>query len=335
MNIRLPHIIVLLIIICNTSAYGQHYTRKDSITIFTDSVFNIVQEKNLYREKIDWLTYRKKFLAKALTSESFEASLPLFNTIWKELGDNHTGFSYKGNTITNAKSYTGQEFSPALLERYQQGNFEFECKVLNNQYGYIFMPPINLPSGKNMESMAQSMYNTILKTAHENEIKGWIIDLRLNIGGNSWPMIASLYELLGDGPVVGWQIEGKIKKMVLDNGTITDKEDYLIVDRTNKKDLSKIKVALITSVITGSSGEIVAIAFKGRENTIFIGEPTAGYTTTNNTYEMPFGVYFNNSEGYDVDRNGNIYPVVTPDIHIKKSDNFKKPNAGQKCNGSY
>jgi len=41
------------------------------------------------------------------------------------------------------------------------------------------------------------------------------------------------------------------------------------------------KVAVLLSRYTVSSGEVVAVSFKGRENTKFFGEATGGYTTVN------------------------------------------------------
>lgn len=43
-------------------------------------------------------------------------------------------------------------------------------------------------------------------------------------------------------------------------------------------------VVVLTGHGTGSAGEYVAAAFKGRKHTVFIGEPTGGYCTATNGY---------------------------------------------------
>jgi carboxyl-terminal processing protease len=43
---------------------------------------------------------------------------------------------------------------------------------------------------------------------------------------------------------------------------------------------------VLTGRRTVSAGEIVALAFKGREQTCLIGQPTAGLTTANATYSL-------------------------------------------------
>ncbi|WP_299218319.1 S41 family peptidase [uncultured Aquimarina sp.] len=326
MKLKLKFVIAILTIGFTATSYSQNYTVKDSITLYTDRVFDILQEKNLYREKLDWASYKERFLKVATTKTSFKEFLPMFGKVWMDLGDKHTSINTSDMQIKNPTvgNFDGSEFSAALLERYQQGNFNFECKILDNQYGYILMPGIDLPDGKDINAIAQKMYDQIHKISNTHKIKGWIIDLRLNMGGNMWPMIGALYELLGDGVFGGWKFEDRIEKIYLKNGKAYQEEDMILtIKRKPSNDMDTAKVALITGVFTNSSGEITSIAFKGRKNTIFIGEKTMGLTTTNHIYKMPFDTYFNNAEAYDVDRNGQFYEQIIPDISIHKSDNFK------------
>lgn len=81
-------------------------------------------------------------------------------------------------------------------------------------------------------------------------------------------------------------------------------------------------MAIITNIATASSGEVTALAFKGRENTIFIGEDTNGATTANSVRPLPFGAYMALTVGYDSDRNGDFYEKIIPDVQIIKKDNF-------------
>jgi C-terminal processing protease CtpA/Prc len=43
---------------------------------------------------------------------------------------------------------------------------------------------------------------------------------------------------------------------------------------------------VLTGRRTVSAGEIVALAFRGKDQTLLIGEPTAGLTTANATYSL-------------------------------------------------
>lgn len=86
--------------------------------------------------------------------------------------------------------------------------------------------------------------------------------------------------------------------------------------------LDQTKVAVVTGIFTASSGEVTALAFKGRPNTIFIGETTYGATTSNISWPLPFGITCALTSSYDSDRNGNYYHQIIPDIKISKQDNF-------------
>ena len=86
--------------------------------------------------------------------------------------------------------------------------------------------------------------------------------------------------------------------------------------------MDKSKVAVLISGLTASSGEVTALAFKGRSNTIFIGEKTLGKTTSNMVVTLPFDARMPLSIGYDCDRNGIYYQQIIPDVVVSKQDNF-------------
>ncbi len=76
--------------------------------------------------------------------------------------------------------------------------------------------------------------------------------------------------------------------------------------------ISNEKVAVLLSRYTISSGEMLAITFKGRPNTTFIGEETAGYTTGN---------------GYDV-VSDELALVISQDIFIDRNKQRYDKNVG-------
>ena len=189
------------------------------------------------------------------------------------------------------------------------------------------MPAINFldTNSKNIQKIAQPLYDQIAEIKTANDVKGWIIDLRFNTGGNSWPMLLSLYDLLGDN-VVGGVLDMNKKEVsafTLKKGAIFYNSKKLSYIKPNGELLDKTKVAIITGLATASSGEIVALAFKGRANTIFIGEKTAGFTTGNSKVSLPFDVIMSLTGSYDSDRNNVYYEKIIPDIEISKQDNFE------------
>jgi C-terminal processing protease CtpA/Prc len=70
---------------------------------------------------------------------------------------------------------------------------------------------------------------------------------------------------------------------------------------------SKKTIIILTGPRTSSSGEIVTIAFKGKEDTYFYGQPTAGYTTANASYPLSDKSLLVLTVCLEADRNGNVY----------------------------
>ena len=85
---------------------------------------------------------------------------------------------------------------------------------------------------------------------------------------------------------------------------------------------TEMPVVVLIGGGTGSSGEFLAMSFKGRKHTVFLGSPTAGYVTS--IEGLPIGkAYLYLSTGYGMDRNGIIYTdAITPDITDDGIDQF-------------
>jgi C-terminal processing protease CtpA/Prc len=84
-----------------------------------------------------------------------------------------------------------------------------------------------------------------------------------------------------------------------------------------------IPVALLISPATGSSGEFLAIAFKGRDNTVFVGSKTAGYVTGIQGFGTSNSLFLLISTSYGIDRKGRVYQeAISPDIYLKDEDSF-------------
>ena len=86
-----------------------------------------------------------------------------------------------------------------------------------------------------------------------------------------------------------------------DNGRLVMEMDKKPIVNTNEK------VVVLLSRYTISSGELVAVAFKGRKNTRFIGEKTAGYTTGNGWEPVTDDLIMCISESVFIDRNKKSY----------------------------
>lgn len=301
-------------------------TSQDSIHIFYEKVFSVMETGYLNKDKVDWPKIKSEVNQNLSKYQDFQTSLKEVSTIFNFAKADHSRVYYNNSSF--AGDFPGpkaKDFSAQWQKKFAT-NPQFEVKVLDNQYGYILMPGMIFEdrSKKNIHKQSQPMYDAINAIKTSTDLKGWIIDLRFNTGGDCMPMILALYDFLGDNDVWGTLDTDKkpvlmvslSKGKYLENG----KKAYYI----NPKGalLDKAKVAVITNMVTGSSGEVTAMSFKGRENSIFIGDKTFGKTTTNRIADLGFTAYMTVTVGYNCDRSGKFYEQIIPDISVVKQDNF-------------
>ena len=158
----------------------------------------------------------------------------------------------------------------------------------------------------------------------------WIVDLRFNGGGNMGPMISGLAPLIGEGFVAGAiNKDNEIRDFTIENGQFFN-YGRLVCEMDNLPEIkTNEKVAVLVSRYTISSGELVAIAFKGRDNTTFIGEETAGYTTGNGYDKINDELVLIISQDVFIDRNKNKYDVkvgVDEKIEFQHKVSFENDN---------
>lgn len=93
--------------------------------------------------------------------------------------------------------------------------------------------------------------------------------------------------------------------------------DYEGFSITNNQMIESPKIAVLTSRYTVSSGELVAVAFKGQEDVRYFGESTGGYTTNTSGEVIQDAVVLVIATGVFCDRNGHAYSENVPvDVNI-------------------
>ncbi|NQZ45467.1 MAG: hypothetical protein HRT65_14265 [Flavobacteriaceae bacterium] len=294
---------------CTTTTQGQEspLTTKDSISTLYNALFEELQENYLNTKAKDWPAMRSYTLKEALQNESLEASLKQATKLFDSIEGNHLIlFSEKnwyGSTL--GKPLSQEQFNKSTLIAYES-NKPFEAKVIQKNYGYVYIPGMLLKDAtrEELDAAAQNIYDAILEIDNANDIKGWIIDVRLNVGGNSNVMLTGLYHLLGNGRThLVLDIDKHVKTLSgLHEGVLykNHKENNAVTIAAPPK--PHITVALLSGVLTNSAGEFVILGFRGRKNTIVIGEESYGNTTANDMYDLPFGIKAAITESYGTDR---------------------------------
>jgi len=270
---------------------------------FLNEVLDIMEQNSIKRKEIDWPAFR------AEVSELVGAA--------QATSDTYGGIARALSLIDDKHSFFRTPFGSFIT-----GSNALNCQApivgfpqLPEDIGYV---RINSYSGASNDARAISFAEAIQNSIREQDssiIKGWIVDLRGNGGGNMWPMLAGVGPILGQG-VAGHFIDpnNNVTAWGYDNGkafinlfTNTQiNEPYQLINPSPK-------VAVLQDKQVASSGEAIAIAFIGRENTRSFGTESCGLSTSNNSYNLSDNstLFLTTAFMADRDRNtfGNPVPV--------------------------
>ena len=149
-------------------------------------------------------------------------------------------------------------------------------------------------------------------------VRAWVVDLRTNRGGSMWPMLAVAAPLLGADGTLGTFTtrDGKRIRWWLRHGWVG--AGWHPSARSKGPRHLPGLVAVLTSADTASSGEAVAIAFRGLGHVRTYGSPTHGFPTANEVVRLPDGAMLLITTATMADRHGVVYDgPLRPDIHIR------------------
>ncbi len=192
-------------------------------------------------------------------------------------------------------------------------------RMIQKQYAYISLPFLTSGDEDRMIAFADSI-QAVIKKLDTQSPKGWILDLRRNSGSNYWPMMAGIGPILGEG-VCGYFInaKGKKTKWNYENGAAgagARKNAKLSVPSYSVRNI-QTPIAVLTSTRTSKAGEILTVAFKGKNNTKVFGEPTMGLTTLYRHFKLKDGSVLVLSTSKYADRTGKEYvKKIQPDVAV-------------------
>lgn len=215
-------------------------------------------------------------------------------------------------TLTLTPAWEGDirsvQLQPAtdVMKRQPQG------RRLAGDFGYLTVPEVmSLEAGKPYAARAHQ----VIREIDQHATAGWVIDLRTNSGGSLWPMLAGVGPILGEGEIMGFVAprEHLIAFYSKGRAWIEGRERFSAqVDEPYVLKRPFPPVAVLTSQLTGSAGELTALAFRGRSRTRSFGVSTAGVPTANDTRELSDGARIALTTHLGADRTGQIYNGPLP-----------------------
>ena len=220
------------------------------------------------------------------------------------------------DAIKKALSVGGGKHSMLMTKSESQNTTESYDEVLPTVSLDGDIAIIKLPDFLGTAEAGQKYAKIAEDFIHENrdKIKGVVLDLRGNTGGDMGPMATAVSSLLPDGELVYYHYRSYDIPVTLKNGVVsnagTGGKSLYPEEKLN------VPVAILTDDMTASSGEALTLCFRGLENTRTFGAPTAGYTSVNMLYNMYDGAQMYLTVAFDKARTGEIFKEtpIEPDV---------------------
>lgn len=304
-------LLLLPLLLASGSLFAQskkpEATPSKEVVQYVAEFQKIIKKNALYADSIDWSQLRKEVREQSQGLTTIAEAKPVIDLILRALrnaGDKHSFIipQEKAPDWTSA-DYAGEQAKSRYLE---------------DGIGYIKVPGFLSMNASAGQAFAQSIQSQIEALQTQYKPTGWVIDLRHNTGGNMHPMIQGLQPLIG---------EGKYGYFIFPRHTlIKEKPLYNWSGKTKQQRagaaaaVQQPRLAVLIDSLTGSSGEMVAIALHGLNNARFFGQPSAGYTTINQDFKLSDGAYLLLATGYMADKNHHTYlPKILPDVVVEPS----------------
>lgn len=265
----------------------------DQLPDVREEILQLLERGALYRDQVDWPAARQQLQQ---ASDIAEADKLLDQLIARSTG-NH-GRWIRASELSSRLRRMQRLASAEELRRpstaAHASAMQQRQSGQTDPIGWISIPVFKEDStaSSSVRNQQKLTFARLLQSQLKAEDAinrcGWIVDLRANQGGNMWPMLVGVAPLLATDPrkkeVIGafntgaanqiWSIQAG--RVLLDARAPVELDSPAYVLRHPAP-----PVAVLLGPNTGSSGEMVALAFRGRPATRSFGKPTAGYSTAN------------------------------------------------------
>lgn len=294
--------LIVLLLLLSSACSAQTITVKQAQT-FSKEIVNCIKKNSIFSDSLNFETIQKDFEEHVDTFDTYNKVGSYYVQLLRKAGDRHSFHVMK--TVLDKASAKQKE------------NLGFTYKLLEGYIGYLNIPGFYSNDNAVKNDFVNQVNAAIREMDTHSTIKGWIVDLRNDNGGDMWPMVSGLLPLIGN-ETAGYFVNANQKKPAewrISAASYGIKETYQLKNNNNK-------IAVLYSKQTVSSGEMTAICFVGKPNTRSFGNITAGLTTGNRVFSLSADNLLVLSSSYTMDRNKKMYTgSITPDVLIEKADN--------------
>lgn len=305
--------------------------QSEEVKFLIDTSISIMKNNAVNANSVNWDTLTKNALTKAKDINNPYELGPVMRYLYKSINDFHGAFFYKDSTFQWQSGET--KISDSIMNEWKKG-VQSITLVIDKNIGYLRIPSMPIATQDDFNTKAQKL-NDSLCSLLQKQVKGIILDLRLDGGGAMHPMILGVEQLITQGHIGSFQTKKKEDWFIKNNGFYVDTSLISKINPTCTINAQNIPIVMLISPHTGSAAECFIIAFKGRKNTVLLGSKTAGYVTVNTGISINETAFMNLSVGYSTDRKGNIYKdAIEPDIPFTSVDKFNDIKNDEKVKAS-
>lgn len=303
LGICIPLALIIAATLTVVAKYGPDfglYLVPPSAERYSKDALATIGKNGIYSGSDEWKSTYEECLKMIENAKSYEDTYPAIKKALSVCGGKHSMLMTKSESQSTSDSY--DEVLPTVS--------------LNGDIAVIKLPDFlgTAEAGRKYAKVAEDFI-------HENrdKIKGVVLDLRGNTGGDMGPMATAVSSLLPDGELMYYHYRSYDVPVTLKDGVISNAG-------TGGKSLYpdeklKVPVAILTDGMTASSGEALTLCFRGLENVKTFGAPTAGYTSVNMLYSLYDGAQMYLTVAFDKARTGEIFKEtsIEPDVATDSS----------------
>lgn len=275
---------------------------------YLNEVIDILKENSIQKDEINWDSLETNISIKYPEFNNDSTKYNAVRQILKENKLKHHSF------MSPDEAYQWKNQSSNNTKEFKKPTLDFPVgSIINKNIGYLKIPMFRSGDSTQLVKYARTTQLEI-KKLNDLGVKNWMIDLRGNRGGNMWPMISGLGDLIGKGKIGSfYKMNGEESGIwYYDNGKAyvkhNDSITYSVKTISYNNSITANKIAILQDRYTMSSGEALLVSFLGKNNVKTFGEDTGGYSTSNSNYILSDGAILLVTTSVYADRNSKLYP---------------------------
>ena len=279
---------------------------------YLEEALDIMQNKGINRLQLDWEAVRAEAFRRAQHAQTPADTYSAIRYALREAGGQHSSFRTPDSAAQVQQATVSDSPAP-------------RGKLLLGKFGFIAIEGFESVMPEEQAKYATTVQQ-LIRDLDAQDPCGWIIDLREDTGGSTWPMLAGLGPILGEGKAGAFvDPDGYEEDWSYQDGQALLGDEVVVKVNGPAYELKAASppVAVLTGAYTASAGEAIVVAFRGRPHTRSFGLYTFGNSTANEVFLLSDGAWIALTTAVYADRTGQTYgDRIYPDELVDEARKF-------------